>query len=45
MVRDQEGYGDINRGSGGKFVFLYYTTDTYAGQPIRDLIFASFPKQ
>ena len=29
--------GDINRGSGGKFLYLYYTTDIKAGIPIRDL--------
>ena len=46
MIRDHDGNGDINKGSGGKFLHLYYTTDKYAGngQPIKDLIFSSFPK-
>ena len=43
MIKDRDYNGDINRGSGGVFIFLYYTTDQYAGQPIKDLIFASYP--
>ena len=43
MIKDKDYNGDINRGSGGVFIFLYYTTDPYAGQPIKDLIFASYP--
>ena len=45
MIRDNYGNEDINKGSGGKFIFLYYTTDIFAGQPIKDLIFTSYPKQ
>ena len=43
MIKDRDYNGDINRGSGGVFIFLYYTTDPNAGQPIKDLIFASYP--
>ena len=45
MIQDEEFNGDINKGSGGKYLYLYYTTDPAAGQPIKDLIFASYPQE
>ena len=45
MIQDEEFNGDINKGSGGKYLYLYYTTDPAAGQPIKDLIFASYSQE
>jgi len=42
MIQDGELNGDINKGSGGKYLYLYSTTDPAAGKPIKDLIFASY---
>ena len=45
MIKDQNFNGDINKGSGGSYLYLYYTTDTNAGKPIKDLTFGSYSEQ
>ena len=38
MVLDDNGNGDINKGSGGFFIYFYYTlNDRYMADPIKDL--------
>ena len=38
MILDENFNGDIHHGSGGNYLFLYYTTDECHMKPIRDLI-------
>ena len=45
MIRDGNGNGDIHKGSGGVDLYFYYTNNIYCGTPIKDLIFASYPKK
>lgn len=37
VIKDPLNIADINKGSGGNFLFLYYTTDPKAGKPIKYL--------
>ena len=46
MVTDALGNGDINRGSKGCYLYLYYTKEKLKDQlPIKDLIFESHKKK
>ena len=42
MVMDESGNGDINKGSHGLYIYLYFTlSDRYYANPIKDLILQS----
>ena len=42
MIIDKNGNGDINNGSGGYYLYLYYTTENLHLPPIRDIIVGSY---
>ena len=37
VIKDPLNIADIHKGSGGNFLYLYFTTDTRAGKPIKSL--------
>ena len=45
MIIDENSNGDIHKGSGGSFLYLYYTNNIKVGSPIREIIFVSYPKK
>ena len=46
MVKDSMGNGDINKGSKGYYIYLYYTKEKLKDHnPIKDLIFESHKKK
>ena len=42
LITEIRNNGDIHKGSGGNYLFLYYTKDKRAGKPIRDISFGSY---
>ena len=43
LITEIRNNGDIHKGSGGNYLFLYYTKDKRAGKPIRDISVGSYP--
>ena len=43
LITDNRNNGDIYKGSGGNYLHFYYTRDTRAGKPIRDISVGSYP--
>ena len=43
LITDNRNNGDIHKGSGGNYLHFYYTRDTRAGKPIRDISVGSYP--
>ena len=43
LITDNRNNGDIHKGSGGNYLHFYYTKDTRAGKPIRDISVGSYP--
>ena len=42
MIVDKNCNGDLNKNSGGDYLYLYYTTDECNKRPIKDLIYGNY---